>query len=149
MANITGSTNTTWTQYSYSYTAVSTAPRLVFGFDAANNIYIALDDVSVVDTASSLVELLANPSFENSSTTATGWSTSCTTSCMGSSSAAVITSGCRTNNCLKSLCYGGGVDYIGQVFSAVVSHVYNITFWTQRVITGGAASAVILYAGII
>ena len=121
---------------------------LLFGFDAANNVYIAMDDISVVNTANPSVQLLVNPSFENSSSSAIGWTSACMGSCSGGSQAAVITSGCRTGNCIRSLCYGGGVDYIGQIFPATVSQIYNITFWTQRVQTTTATNMVTLYAGI-
>jgi hypothetical protein len=148
LAPISGSTNTTWIQYTYSYTATKTAPILIFGFDSYNIVYIVVDDVSVVDTSNASVELLVNPSFENSTSIATGWTTWCTTSCTAGAGT-IATTNCRTGNCFKDLCSGGGVDYIGQAFAATIGHIYNISFWSQRVKVPGSGTTVTLYTGIV
>jgi hypothetical protein len=49
---------------------------------------------------------------------------------------------------LKIYALAGGVDYIEQTFAATITHVYNISFWTQRVQIG-APIGVTLYVGII
>ena len=112
--------------------------------------YVAIDDVSVVDTSNSSVQLLVNPSFENSTTGPTGWTAWCSSSCGGASEGKVTSSECRTSRCYQSGCNGGGADYLGQAFFAIVSRTYNVTFWSQRVRfnTGGGGAAT-LYVGII
>jgi hypothetical protein len=62
-----------WTMYEYNYTANTTAPTLMFSFrgDAAGGRVWFLDDVSVVAVTAPGIELLRNPSFDNSTTTLT------------------------------------------------------------------------------
>lgn len=153
IASPSGNANTTWLSYSAFYTANKTNPILIFGFDASSVIYLVIDDVSVVDTTNSSVQLLTNPSFENSTSGPTRWTAWCTSSCNAGTAGNVTNSGCRTGMCYKSGCNGGtaNVDYLGQAFSAVIGRTYNITFWSQRVrfsTTMGASTAT-LYAGII
>ena len=40
-----------------------------------------LDSVSVIDNSAPLIQLLTNPSFENSTITITGWIQSCESTC--------------------------------------------------------------------
>lgn len=69
LATVPGSATVAWTPYSYNYTAIKTVPILPLGIGAPSNIYVYLDDISIVDVTSSTVQLLDNPSFANSSTT--------------------------------------------------------------------------------
>lgn len=149
LATLTGNTNTTWLPYIYNYTATKTNPILVFGFDASNTMYIALDDVSVVNIAFPSIQLLRNPSFENSSSYPVGWTQWCASQCYGGSEGEIKSSGCRTNRCFISPCVVG-VEYLAQGFAATIGQIYNISFWSQRVRYNSANNnAVTFYAGII
>ena len=134
----------------YNYTATKTAPILIFGFDATMSMYIAIDDVSVVDIAFPTIELLNNPSFENSSIDATGWTDWCTYTCSFGSAGEVTTTACHSGKCYASGCHGVGTDYLGQGFPAVIGRTYSISFWFQRVrFSTFSSSAVTLYVGIV
>ena len=146
--NITGNPNTTWTSFSTSWIANRTNPMLIFGFDASSSVYFLLDDVSVIDTNTS-VQLLTNPSFENSSASAVGWTPWCGSTCSAGTAGSVTNIGCRTGRCFAGECGGGSVDYIAQAFSAVIGRRYNITFWYQRIKFGTSATTVTLYCGIV
>ena len=111
--------------------------------------YVVIDDVSVVDVAFPSIQLLRNPSFENSSSSPVGWSQWCANQCSGSSYGTIENDGCRTNRCYISQCIGG-VEYLVQAFSATIGRIYTISFWTQRVrFSSTSNSAVALYAGIL
>jgi hypothetical protein len=130
-----------WTLYSYNYQATNAAPVLSFtvhGGGAGETSY--LDDVSVVDNLAPSTELLNNPSFENSTSTVTGWVIWCTSSCTsGGDGGKITTSGCHSgsgSNCYKDRC-NSGYDFLGQTFSATVGHNYTISFWLYK--NGGGA----------
>jgi hypothetical protein len=145
-----GSSTSSWTQYSYNYTANKTVPTLSFGIGAPSNIYIYLDDISVVETTNSSFQLLDNPSFENSSTTPpTGWDVWCSNACGTGNQGSVVTSSCRTGNCYRGRCSLTSSDYLIQTFSATVGRIYTISFWYMRVRTGGYAGISTVYVGII
>ncbi len=150
MAVVTGTTPLAWTQNTHNYTANKTTPLLIFAIGSSNATYIVLDDISVVDTHNSSIQLLANPGFENSSTIPIDWTVWCTSSCVNGTGGTIISSGCHNNtgNCYKSQC-NGGFEYIGQTFSATIGRIYTVSFWYQRVriVTGGTTEN--LDAGII
>ena len=111
-----------------------TAPTLTFGFkDSGGSDYTYLDDVSVVDINATSIELLDNPSFENSTSTPTGWVTWCTSACV-SGAGQVATSGCFSTNCYKDHCQNN-FNYLAQSFSATIGRVYRISFRLYQ--TGG------------
>ena len=149
LVNISGNPSTTWLPVTTTWTANRTNPMLIFGFDGSSSVYFSLDDVSVVDNMNTSVQLLTNPSFDNSSSGAIGWTPWCSQTCTGGTGGNVSSSGCRTSTCYRGACGGGGTDYLVQAFSAIIARTYNITFWYQRVKFGGSGSAVTLYAGII
>lgn len=123
-----------WTQYSFSYTALSSRPILVFGFRGFGSSINYLDGVSLVDNTSPAVEILQNPSFESSSSTLPGWVTWCQANCAGSNDEGQVTgSSCRLGSgslCYKDACQMNG-DYLGQSFAAIVGRTYTISFWLQ------------------
>lgn len=128
-----------WTQLNFSYTATTSSPILTFTFHSgvgAETSY--LDDVSVVDQSAPMVELLNNPSFENSTLGPTGWVTWCASSCTGVGDRGVIaTIGCHIgsgSNCFTDHCQTT-YDYLGQSFSATIGNTYTISFWLKK--TGG------------
>ena len=126
---------TLWTLYSFNYTATTTAPTLVFAFSSGLVDSNYLDDVSVVDKSAPSIQLLDNPSFENSTSTLTGWATWCTSGCGSSNAGQVTRSLCNTNNCYVDHCQTV-YDYLIQSFSATVGHTYTISFRLQQLTLG-------------
>lgn len=122
----------------------------MFGFQNENNRKYILDTLSVVDNSAPAVELLMNPSFENS-TTATGWTQWCSSTC--GSTFGVVVSGANcylsTGNCFSDNCYASlGIDFLGQSFPTTVGHTYKISF--RLILDGsGTTSANRFYADII
>ncbi|CAF3504399.1 unnamed protein product [Adineta steineri] len=142
-------TVTNWTQYIYNYTATTTFPILIFGVDASAEIYIMIDDVSVVDITGTSVELLKNSDFEYSSTTLTGWSVWCKSTCNSGDGGTIYTSNCRlSSNCYKSQCRSS-IDYLVQSFSTIIGRIYTISFWFQRLRSSSSGGSAKLYVGII
>jgi hypothetical protein len=130
-------TTVPWTLYAYNYTAISTLPTLVFAFSTGGSAYNYLDDVSVVDNSAPSMQLLNNPSFENSTSTLTGWTTWCTSSCTGGFPGTIINnSSCYSGNCYIDHCRQPDYDYLDQSFSATIGHTYTISFWFQQTGTG-------------
>jgi hypothetical protein len=125
-----------WTFFAKNYTAVSKTPTLVFGFSTASTAYNYLDDVSVVDNNASSIQLLNNPSFENSTSTPTGWTTWCTSLCTGFPGIILSNSSCHSGNCYIDHCRSGDYDYLVQSFLATIGHTYTISFWFQQTGTG-------------
>jgi hypothetical protein len=121
----------------------------MFGFASVIHVYLALDNVSVVDTANLSVELLVNPNFANLTLNLTGWTIMCSTSCTGGTGGTIITTNCLADNCFRSEC-NSGHEYLVQSFPATVGHTYNISFWSQRVkyLNTGSGAAT-LYVGIL
>jgi len=150
LAIITGTATVAWTQYKYNYTANKTVPILSFAIGAPTYDTIYLDDISVVDTTNSSVQLLNNPSFENSLTTPpTGWDVWCSSTCGTGNGGTVVNSSCRTGNCYKGRCSLTNDDYLVQPFPAIVGRVYSISFWYQRVKIFGFGGTSTLDVGII
>ncbi len=108
----------------------------MFGFvgDGAGNRIWFLDDVSVVDVTVPTIQLLQNPSFDNSTTALTGWTQYCTSTCtpppVGAYPGKVATgANCTSTNCYMDHCFGGpAIDFLSQTFPTTVTHVYNISF---------------------
>lgn len=149
LASYTSTSETIWSSYAYNYTATKTDPTLVLGVDATSEMYILIDDVSIVDPTNPSVQLLSNPSFETSSTDYTDWDLWCTQTCGSGSGGGIITGGnCLTGNCYKSHCRSGGTDYLVQTFPAIINRSYTISLWYRRGRdqSGGSAD---FYVGII
>ncbi len=125
-----------WTFVAKNYTAVSTVPTLVFGFSTGTSAYNYLDDVSVVDNSAPSMQLLRNPSFENSTSTLTGWTTWCTSSCNSGYPGTITNSSCHSGNCYIDHCHQTDYDYLVQSFSAKIGDTYTISFWFQQTGTG-------------
>ncbi len=134
LANFIGNP-TNWTQYQYNFTANKTVYTIMFGFtgDCSGYRIWFLDNVSIVDVTAPSIQLLQNPSFDNSTTTLTGWTQYCTSTCTyGSGSAGTVTSGanCTSTNCYMDHCYCvSAIDFLSQTFSTTIGQVYNISFW--------------------
>lgn len=96
--------------------------------------YVSIDDVSITSNANPTIQLLNNPDFENSSSSAVGWTPWCRSTCTAGLLGNVSSVGCRTSRCYVSGCGGAGAEeYLGQTFSATIGQTYNISFWFQRV----------------
>jgi len=123
-----------WTSYSYNYTATKTIPTLLFGFETDNRDTYYLDDVSVVDNSIPSIELLINPSFENSTLNATDWIQLCETTC---NSQIVSGSQCfeSSGNCLMTSCPvdNSSIFFVGQSFMATIGNTYTISFMLNHV----------------
>jgi hypothetical protein len=104
--------------------------------------YTYLDDVSVVDTSAPSIQLLDNPSFENSTSTPTGWVTWCTSSCSYGAGQVTNTS-CYNGNCYMDHCHTN-YNYLAQSFSATIGDIYTISFRVYQ--TGGGNARI--YANI-
>jgi len=133
-----------------SFTATRSVLSVIFGFDAAMNIYFLVDDVSIVRIANPSVELLDNPGFDNSTSNPTGWGAWCSSTCGSSSGGVVVNSGCRTGYCYKGQCRGGdNIDYVVQTFPAIINQTYTWTYWYRLIEASSTSSSAMLYAAII
>ena len=138
-----------WTFYSFNYTATRSSHTLSFtvhGGGASETTY--LDNVSVVDRSVPSTEVLHNPSFENSTSIPTSWSSWCSSSCTKSGDGyEIVNSGCEPSSgsyCIRNHCKDG-YDFLGQSFSTIIGHVYKISFWVFK--DGGNAG--IFFANIL
>ncbi|CAF0925035.1 unnamed protein product [Adineta steineri] len=130
-----------WTQFSFNYTAtnlISTLTFTIHGGPAGELCY--LDDVSFVSRNASSIQLLQNPSFENSTAVPSGWVTWCASSCSSIGDGGnIISSGCHSdsgNTCYSGRC-NGGYDFLGQSVATTIGNNYIISFWLMK--TGGPA----------
>lgn len=98
-----------------------------------------LDDVSVVDVNTSNLQLLNNPSFENSTIVPNGWTVLCTESCDNSGTKINNNNKCRlsTGTCLKLGCHNS-ISFLGLNFSTIFSHIYTISY--RSMLSGSAHS---------
>jgi hypothetical protein len=126
-----------WTQFANTYTANKTQPYLALGFANDNQRQWWLDGVSVIDTTAPAGNLLDNPSFENSSTAVTGWYIE--QGCCNANALNINTSGCALgNNCINFFCGPENkYSFIGQYFTAIIGHIYNITYYLKTSGSGG------------
>ena len=135
----TGSNPSSWTQYKFNFTATSTTQTIFFGFDVSGSDRYYLDTISVTNVNTPGTEILTNPSFESSSSSLVGWSSSCTSGC---STTAAVTSGTRcylsTGNCLIAQCTTG-VETISQTFASVPGNKYSVSFRLIITVVGGSS----------
>ncbi|CAF0921764.1 unnamed protein product [Adineta steineri] len=130
-----------WAQFSSNYTATNSISTLTFtihGGPAEEVSY--LDDVSFFSRNASSIQLLQNPSFENSTAVPSGWVTWCASSCSSIGDGGnIISSGCHSgsgNTCYSGHC-NGGYDFLGQSVATTIGNNYIISFWLMK--TGGPA----------
>ncbi|CAF1468642.1 unnamed protein product [Adineta ricciae] len=144
----TSSTSTTTSASTISSTTTTTQtttsiePTLRFIFDGGPADCSYLDNISITDNNAPSVQLLSNPSFENSTSSPVGWSVANSSTCQGVTQGQVITSGCQTssgNNCFKAYCVRG-YEYLFQSFNATIGDFYTISFWLEQ--TGGPAACI-------
>ncbi|CAF2153946.1 unnamed protein product [Rotaria magnacalcarata] len=95
-----------------------------------------MDNISTVDTTAPSVELLSNPSFEDSTTSIPSWVTWCSSHCQfGTSGQIVSGGGCYlgTGNCFVSSCLGGGIEFLGHYFllHLALFITYHLWFHSQ------------------
>jgi hypothetical protein len=114
-------------------------PTLEFAFSMGTSVYIYLDDVSVVANNASSIQLLINPSFENSTSSLTGWTAWCATAAIcgtGAPGQVLANSSCHTGDCYIDHCHQPNYDYLTQSFPATIGNTYTISFWVQLVGVG-------------
>ena len=122
-----------WTSYSYNYTATQTTSTLLFGFKTDSTDVFYLDDVSVVDSNASSIELLTDPSFENATISATDWITSCETTCTSQ-----IISGPQcfgsSGDCFMAYCTANSssIFFLSQSFMAIIGNTYTISYMLKQ-----------------
>ncbi|CAF3903568.1 unnamed protein product [Rotaria sordida] len=123
-----------WISYSYNYSAIKTTPTLLFGFETDNMHRFYLDTVSVVDNNVSSIELLTNPSFENSTMNILGWITSCETTCASQIVSGLECSG-LSGNCFMVYCNtsNSSISFLSQSFMATIGNTYTISFMLNHV----------------
>lgn len=112
----------------------------MFGFKNENNREYYFDEASVTNVAAPGVQLLSNPSFENSTTSATGWVVWCSSTCSGVVGIIVSGSNCYlgSGRCFKNGCYASsGIEFIGQTVFTTVGNIYTISF---RLNLGGSGT---------
>jgi hypothetical protein len=106
----------------------------MFGFtsDSSGLRRWLLDDVFVGAFIANSTELIQNGGFENSTTTLTGWTQYCTSTCPNGSVNAgqAYYDANTTNNYYMDHCYGvGAIDFLSQTFSTTIGQLYAISFW--------------------
>ncbi|CAF4424358.1 unnamed protein product [Rotaria socialis] len=147
-----GTTPSSWTQYSFNYVAATTTPILIFSFTTNLNSNYFLGDVSATLISSPSIQLLANPNFGNSTTIATDWLVWCSYTCTGGAGAQVTWgTNCylSTGNCFLVDCPdtgSGAIVYLGQSFSATIGSTYKIDFWLRMAYGGGSTSLTLFNA---
>jgi hypothetical protein len=135
-AYLNGSTPSGWTSYLYNYSATKTEPIVMFGFETDGLQMYYLDNVSVVDSSAPLIELLNNPSFENSTTSADDWFTSCQSTCGDVASQIFSGPQCSgsSGNCFMASCTSGGssISSLSQSFVATIGNTYIISYMLNQ-----------------
>ena len=127
---LTGYASSSWTDYSYTFTASKTEHFLIFGFEAEFNRSWLMDNTSLIENVPPFSEILQNPDFELSNTSLPGWHQWCASYCHWGTSGQVISgSDCDVDsgNCFRSSCLGPGTDFIGQAFAANPGSNYTVS----------------------
>lgn len=147
---LTGYASSSWTDYSYTFTASKTKHFLIFGFEAEFNRSWLMDNTSLTENSSPFTEILQNPDFELSNTSLLGWQQWCASYCHSGTSGKVISgSDCDVDsgNCFQSSCLGPGTDFIGQSFAAMPGSNYTVSVALAVTGSGGYYNTV-FYADI-
>ncbi len=121
----------------------------MFGFETEGAHTYYLDAVSVVDVNAPTVELLTDPSFENSTVNGSNWIQSCETLCDGQ-----IISGSQcfqsSGNCFMMTCPddNSSISFLSQSFMATIGNTYTISFMLNHE-NNSSAGIMTLYLNII
>ncbi|CAF2099494.1 unnamed protein product [Rotaria magnacalcarata] len=147
LLSITSSPPTIFTAFSYLYNATSTTTTLRFTSATDNPTKDwFIDNVSVVDVASSGTNLLVNGDFESGASV--GWQLH---SCSGSCNDSIITSTmCMggSGNCYNNSCQPiSNVQLIDQSFNTNIGTTYNVTFYILKS-GSGVGPGISMYANI-
>lgn len=114
-----------------NYQASSTGTAILeFGFQAKNSNKVwHLDDVSMIDTNASNVEILINGDFEFASLQ--NWQIDCVSTNCGGTGAFLSQSDCRTGSyCYEGACHDA-YDFLRQSFNVINEHIYRLSFWIK------------------
>ncbi|CAF4011783.1 unnamed protein product, partial [Rotaria sordida] len=137
----------TYTQYTYTYTAISNRTRITFAFREDIG-YFALDTVSVRSITNPTVELISNNGFETGTTSPWIY---CNPG--GATAAGTIKANSNNFNYLGYLYQAqsgtrfyidgavGDADYLSQIFSTTIGTTYNISYWLVNMGSGTLNSA--------
>ena len=119
---------------------------LEFGFKAKNSNKVwHLDDVSIIDTNASNVQMLINGDFELASLQ--HWRITCASTNCGGTGGFLDQSDCHTGfYCYEGACRDA-YDFLQQSFNAVHGHVYKLSFWIKTVGHPQQAAFVNIYQG--
>jgi hypothetical protein len=129
--------STSYTLYTYSFTANRTAVNLAFAMkgDHVGTYIWQLDNVSVNHTNAS-TDVLINGGFEMGNLT--GWTQFCNTAsnCIAGYYSHVVTNSCYSGTyCIYDGCKN--YDYLEQVFPTVIGDYYLISYYLRIFTTGG------------
>ncbi|CAF1563033.1 unnamed protein product [Adineta steineri] len=145
--SLSGTNPSFYTQYNYSYVALTTSPILMFAFETDLNSNYFLDSVSVTKATVPSIQLLQNSGFENSTTQLNGWVLSCNATCSaGAGGQATYGTNCylSTGNCFLADCPDtsgtGAVVFLGQAFSTTIGITYTISFRLKMAYGGSGSS---------
>lgn len=130
LAHLSGTSPSQWISYSYSYTATATTSTVFFGFEADLAHVFILDEVSIMDTSAPSLELLNNPSFEDSTMKATSWNEPCHSGCTREIASGSECSGGALGKCLKVSCPNGNPSkfILSQSIQTILGKTYTISF---------------------
>ncbi|CAF3051278.1 unnamed protein product [Rotaria sp. Silwood2] len=139
-----------YVQYTYTYVAIATTTRITFAIQEDNG-FVALDDISVQDTAAPSVEILLNGGFEMNSL---AYWLYCNPG--GATQAGMVTQNsdyypyysytyiAHSGNCFYLDGAVGAADYLSQTFSTVIAHTYTISYWLDNEGSGSSSSIDVL-----
>ncbi|CAF1422284.1 unnamed protein product [Rotaria magnacalcarata] len=147
LLSITSSPPTIFTAFSYLYNATSTTTTLRFTSATDNPTKDwFIDNVSVVDVASSGTNLLVNGDFESGASV--GWQLhSCSGSCNGSIITSTMCIG-GSGNCYNNPCQPiSNLQLIDQSFNTNIGTTYNVTFYVLKS-GSGVGPGISMYANI-
>ncbi len=142
---VSSSAPTTYTLYTYGFTANSSSTTLTFamtGDSGPMHDYWLLDSVSVNHTNAN-TNVLINGGFDVGNLT--GWTQFCATNanCGGTGNyGQLTTAACYSGSyCYVDKCGSGGFDYLIQSFNTVIGDYYLLSFYL-RIYNSGASYSV-------
>ena len=135
---LSGNTPTVWSQFDFNFTATSPIQKLSFRFDAGNSDKYYLDDVSVANVNTLGIQLLMNPSFENSPTHIVDWTVACSSGCLGQANLESGSACYLSSSCLLAQCYGYN-ETVSQSFGSTIGNIYSVSFRLRLDASGPSA----------
>ena len=137
-----------YTQYTYTYVAISSTTRITFAFREDLGFFL-LDDISVVNINSPNSDLIVYGGFENGALSPS-WDycdpvNSTSEGFILSNTAHLIWDNVTFLARTGSYCYADGIiafpDYLSQTFATQIGATYNISYWLFNRGSGTNSSA--------